>query len=120
MNLPITTLGYYADGDIPSYSLVIRSATVDGAVEPGADGTKLLLGVTTIVSVINGQPVDVIRAGFADVRYGGTVAADDPLTADAKGNAIKAAAGDFIIGYAEDAGDEGDIGSVWIVPGKLA
>jgi hypothetical protein len=37
-----------------------------------------------------GGMVDVVRAGLASVRLGGTVAAGDPLTSDANGKAVKA------------------------------
>lgn len=120
MNLPLITTTFRSEGGAASYSLVVRSSTEEREAVQAADGSVLILGVTTIVAASDGQPMDVVRAGFADVRYGATVTADDPLTADANGDAVPASAGDHIIGYADMSGDVGDIGAVWINPGILA
>ncbi|ENY6783320.1 hypothetical protein ACF1CY_000736 [Providencia rettgeri] len=84
------------------------------------DGNRFIMGVSTLITSDVNDPIDVIRSGFAPVEYGDAVEAGDPLTADENGCAIPAAAGDFIVGYAEESGLEGDIGSVWIAPGKAA
>ena len=120
MNIPGLTIARRAEGAIASYSIVTRSATDDDLIAQAIDGSKLLLGVTTIIDSDDSRPTDHIKSGLADVRYGGVVTVDAPLTADPDGNAIVASSGDYIIGYAEVPGDEGEIGSVWIVPGVMA
>ncbi|SQC23540.1 Uncharacterised protein [Klebsiella pneumoniae] len=77
-------------------------------------------GVTTIIGSTIGEAADVIRYGLAAVKYGADITAGQPLTADAEGRAVPAAAGDFYIGFAEYDGAEDDLGSVWITPGQLA
>lgn len=100
-------------------------------VQPGAnDGggkvataTSALLGVTSSVDAASGDVADVVRAGIAEVIYGGTIAAGDPVTSDASGHAVKAApaagANANLIGFAEVAGVSGDRGSIQIARGVM-
>lgn len=65
--------------------------------------------------------VDVQQSDEADVRYGGTVAAGDPLTSDGFGRAVKAAkpgagATVYCIGIAQVPGLADDIGKVNVAP----
>ncbi|MCY1249405.1 hypothetical protein D9M72_629360 [compost metagenome] len=57
------------------------------------------------------------------MEYGGNVTRGVPLTADAQGRAIAATvpptATTYIIGFAEESGAFGDIGSVFIAPAVL-
>ena len=62
----------------------------------------------------NGDAVDVIKSGIADVIYGGTVTRGDYLTSNATGFAVVAVAGDNVIGTAELSGVSGDLGAVHI------
>lgn len=119
MNIPGLTTGSRAEGAIAARSLV-NHGTEEGFSAQAIDGTKVLTGVTTIVPADDGEVFDIIRSGLALVGYGADIALGDPLTANADGLAVPAAAGDWFIGYAEVPGAEGDIGSVWINPGKLA
>ncbi|TQI78705.1 hypothetical protein FHU10_1254 [Serratia fonticola] len=119
MNIPGLITGSRAEGDIVARSLVNHS-TEEGFSAQAIDGSKLIIGVTTLVPASDGEVFDIIRSGLALVSYGADVALGDPLTANADGFAVPAAAGDWFIGYAEVPGTEGDIGSVWINPGQLA
>ncbi len=119
MNIPVLTTAHKVEATVLPRQLVTRG-TVDDEIVPAADGSKLIIGVTTIIGSTIGEAADVIRYGLAPVKYGADVTVDQPLTADADGRAIPAAAGDFYIGFAEYAGAEDDLGSVWIAPGQLA
>ena len=118
MKNEILIKSYTADGAIGKYCIV-KAGSADGYVAQAAAATDLLFGVTSRVTADNaGDRVDVIRAGIAEVKYGGNVTRGQKLTADANGNAVAAApaAGSNaqIIGVAEVSGVSGDIGSVFI------
>jgi hypothetical protein len=118
---------YTAGGTVLGYRILLFSAA--GVVAQASAATDASIGVAKgfgdvpvadEVSYATGDRVDVIRAGIAEVRYGGTVTLGALLTADANGKAIVAtAAGQAVIGRAEVAGVENDIGSVFLSPGQL-
>lgn len=98
--------------NIPPYTIVKYSA--DFTVVPAAASTDELVGVTTEVTTVNsGDRIDVIHSGAPYVKLGGTVAAGDPLTSDANGNAIKAVPSTGVnancIGRARYSGVSGDV-----------
>lgn len=102
---------------------IVKFGTADGQVVKGAASTDFLVGVTTEVDAAIGEPCDVIRAGLADVVYGGAVTRGDMLTSDANGKAVAAAPGAGVnarvIGVAEISGVLDDIGVVSINPGRI-
>ena len=111
---------YSAEGAIPA-NRIFKFGAADGGILVGAAATDKLVGVTgRIAAAVVGDRIDGVRLGIAEVEYGGTVAAGDPLTSDASGRAVVAApaAGSNVrlIGFAEVAGVLGDIGSVFISP----
>ncbi|EIJ8629752.1 hypothetical protein ABRC46_001984 [Salmonella enterica] len=103
---------------LDAYRMVTHGSVPD-EITLAVDGSKLIIGVTTLVAASVGEPADVVRSQLTPVIYGGDVAAGDPLTADTEGRAIPATAGQFCLGFAEYDGAEGDIGSVWIAPGRV-
>lgn len=94
-----------------------------GAAAQAAAATDRLFGVSDSPGASAGQGCDVILSDLAEVEYGGTVAAGDPLTADADGKAIKAApaAGAKVrtIGTAMVSGAYGDRGVVLVERGEV-
>jgi hypothetical protein len=111
---------YLAPAAIAAFRLVKFGAN-PGEVAQATAATEALMGVTTLVAPDVGERVDLVKSGLADVTYGGTVAAGDPLTSDGSGKAIKATvAGSRLIGFAEVAGVAGDVGLVDIHLGTLA
>lgn len=122
MNIPGLITPFRALGVIGKY-LIAAATTDDGEASQAADGDAMLLGTTTDIPTADGAIVDVVRNGLASVTYGGAVARGAPLTADASGRAIAvalpAAAGTYIVGYAEVSGVLGDIGSVMVAPAFL-
>lgn len=108
---------------IPKRTLV-KFGAADGAGVPAVDGAAFIVGVNSDVDVAIGERASVFSTGnIADVLYGGTVTRGDPLTSDAAGKAITAspaaAANAYIVGFAEVSGVAGDIGSVYVCPGRI-
>lgn len=119
MNIPGLTVAKTAEGEVKP-RLIVCHGSEDGLAKQATDGTALLIGVSTIVGGGDSEVFDVIRSGLAPVFYSEQIAIGDPITANSDGRAKKANSGDFIIGYAEVAGDTDELGSVWIAPGKQA
>lgn len=122
MGNPTQTKNYVAGAAIAKYRLVKFGAT-DGAVLQGAAATDLLVGVAESLDAASGARVDVIRAGIAEVEYGGTIVRGNKLVSDANGKAVAAApaggANVHVVGVAEVSGASGDIGSVFISPSVM-
>ncbi|BDV42433.1 hypothetical protein GURASL_13560 [Geotalea uraniireducens] len=115
---------YLAEAAIADYTLTSWGAA-DRTVRTAVDGSAPLIGATTIVGADNaGDPVDVVRGGLPEVRYGAAVARGDRLTADARGRAVPVGVpgvGETIhyLGYAEVSGVDGDIAPIFIAPGAI-
>lgn len=118
------TKNYYAGAAIAKRRIV-KFGAADNQVILGAGSavTEFLIGVATEIDAATGEPIDVIRAGIADVEYGGTVTRGQPLTSDATGRAIAAAPGAGVnfrtIGFAEVSAVIGDVGPAQIIPGIM-
>ncbi|WGG64371.1 hypothetical protein [Enterobacter ludwigii] len=119
MNIPGLITCHKAEVALAARRMVTHGSVPD-EITLAVNGSKLIIGVTTIVAASVGEPADVVRSQLTPVVYGDDVVAGDPLTADAEGRAVKATAGQFYLGFAEYDGSEDDIGSVWIAPGQLA
>jgi hypothetical protein len=75
------------------------------------------MGVIGALDIADGTAGDIVQAGITPIEYGAVVAAGNPLTSDAQGRGIPAAAGNSVIGVAQEAGAAaGVIGSVLIAP----
>lgn len=113
---------YVAQGAIAAFRIV-KPGTSDRTLVQAAASTDALIGVMESVAPDDGERCDAIRVGIARVEFGGTVAAGDPITADANGRGIKAApaAGSNvrIVGFAEVAAVSGDIADVLLAPGVM-
>lgn len=119
MNIPGLTVAKTAEGEVKPRVLVCHGSK-DGLAKQAIDGSALLIGVSTIVGGADGEVIDVIRSGLAPIFYSEAIVIGDPITANTDGRAKKAASGDFIIGYAEVAGDADELGSIWIAQSKHA
>lgn len=78
-----------------------------------------LMGITGSQGAVEGVMSDVIRSGPAELEYGGAVEFGDLLTADIGGRAVKADPGEAYIARADETGDAGTIGRVFIERGHL-
>jgi hypothetical protein len=112
-----------ATGVIPPYRIVKPGAN-PGEVALATAAADALIGTTgQLGAKAAGDRVDVDLASIPEVELGGTVAAGDPLTANADGKAIKAepAAGANvrIIGFADTAGTAAAIINYIYAPGVM-
>lgn len=103
---------------------IIKPGAAAGQVIQAAAATDALMGTShQLAAKVAGDMVDVAVGGHPEVELGGTVAAGDPLTADADGKAIKAepAAGANvrIIGFADQAGTNGAVIPYTFAPGFM-
>lgn len=115
MNIPGKIITLDASAEVAGRRIVTLTGDDYEAAQASA-ASDALIGISTETGAPDGGRLDVIIDGVSNVEYGGTVAAGDPLTADAQGRAITAADGDNVVGRALIAGVSGDIGSVIIAP----
>lgn len=106
------TKAYTAEGAIGANLLVKPGAADFGLLAAAAVG-DLIIGVSTEIAAASGERVDVIHAGIADVKLGGTVTRGNPITSDASGQGVAAApaagVNNRIVGFALTSGVSGDI-----------
>lgn len=101
---PGLTKNFNAGGTIEKRRIVKPGAD-DKTVVKAAAATDAIMGVSTDIDVVTGEPVDVIKEGIALVQAGGAVTRGDPVTSDANGKGVAAAPGaganNRILGFAE-------------------
>lgn len=111
-----------AEGAVTKHRIV-KHGSADGLAAQGAAATDYLMGVNESITVADGERMDVVKSGIADVEYGGNVTRGKPITSDADGKAVEAApaagANVRIIGFAEVSAVAGDIGPALIAPGVM-
>ena len=122
--IPTFTRAYEASAAIEAHRIVEFSDVAASRKIAQADSnTSPLMGVSDVIGADLGGMCDVHRGGTVTVKLGGTVSAGDPLTSDASGMAIAAAAAAAttvrIIGYADEPGVSGDLIDVFFSPGVL-
>lgn len=103
---------YNAEANVNSYTIVKFGAN-DFGVLPAVASTDQLVGVSTNLTVLSGQRVDVYHAHIVYVKLGGTVARGAYVTSDANGNGVAAApavgVNANVIGKARQSGVAGDV-----------
>jgi len=111
-----------AEGAITKYR-ICKPGTADGKMAQATASTETLMGVSTELSKTDGETVDIVLLGWAEVEYGGAVTRGDPLTSDANGKAVAAApaAGTNanIIGFAPVSGVDADVVWTLINPSRI-
>lgn len=112
---------YEAIATIAAYTIAaFGDAANSSRITTASAATQPLVGTTGQLGGPAGTMVDIVKDGIPQVRLGGTVGAGDPLTSNAAGAAIKAtAAGQRIIGFAEQPGVATDIIDYFSAPGVL-
>jgi len=122
MNNPDLVKTFDAGADAARHRIAKFGADDDKAIQASAV-TDALIGVFAELDIAEGERVDVIMSGIAEVEYGGNVDRGDWLTADADGKAVAAApatgVNNSVIGRAGESGVDGDIGSVILAPGQI-
>lgn len=98
---------------------VFSDATNSRKVAQAATAVGPFAGTTGKLGAAAGEMADLTKVGIGSVQLGGTVKAGEPLTSDASGKAIVAAAGNRIIGHAEEPGTADAIIDYLCAPGVL-
>lgn len=120
--------GFYKSREISADigGCLIAAFTGQGSkVAVASAASQPFAGVTdSIGGKASGGLVDVQLTQLADLRFGATVAAGDPIMSDAFGRGIKATkpgagAVVFVIGFAQGPALADDIGTVLVAPSVL-
>ncbi len=86
---PGLTKTYVAQGDIPARAIVKAGAS-DGTVAVATASTDAIIGVSERLDAADGDRVDVIHSGIAEIVAGGPIAYGDYFTASNAGVAVAA------------------------------
>lgn len=106
-----------AAADVEPFRVAAYDATEGEFAQATGPSAAPLMGVTGSLGAVAGTACDVIRSGPTELEYGGAVGFGDLLTADADGRAVVAQPGDAYIARADEAGDAGTVGRVFIERG---
>jgi hypothetical protein len=122
--IPTFIRSYISTADVLPFKIVkFSDVSASKKIATASAATDPIIGVSDAQGGSSGNTVDVIRGGLGQVTLGGTVAAGDPLTSDASGNAIKlvgaATTVKRLVGFAEEPGISGDIIDFQAVNGLL-
>jgi hypothetical protein len=107
-----------AAADVDAYRIVAYDDS-EGEFQVANGQAAPLMGITGSLGAVAGVMSDVIRSGPTELEYGGVVTFGDPLTADIAGRAVKAEPGQAYIARADETGDAGMIGRVFIERGHV-
>lgn len=122
MSNQLLTKQFIAEAAINAYRIVKFGTTDDYVIQAAAVGDASF-GVVEGVAPAAGERCDVVMAGIAEVKLGGTVARGGPITSDATGQGVASApaagANNRVIGYALQSGVSGDVIPVQIAPSSL-
>lgn len=106
-----------AAADVEPYRIAAYDDSEGEFAQAAGPAASPLMGVTGRLGAVAGTVCDVIRNGPAELEYGGAVGFGDPLTADIAGRAVVAKPTEAFIARADESGDEGTIGRVFIERG---
>lgn len=122
MSNPLLNKQYVAEAAINIHRIVQFGSTDDFVIQGAAVGNSLI-GVCNFVAPTLGERVDIIHAGIAEVRLGGSVTRGGLITTDATGQGVAAApaagVNNSVIGRALMSGVSGDIIKVLVNPGSV-
>ena len=103
------TRTFEAGGDLSAGQFKFVTLASDGQVDITASAGGNAIGVLLNNPSAAGYAATVCVSGSVMITCGGTVAAGASLQSDASGDAITAASGDIVLGYAREAGVDGQI-----------
>lgn len=106
-------------------SRIVKFGSNDYEVLAAVDGSEAIEGITVQnIDSAQGDTVDVIKAGIAQLKIGGTITRGDWIVAGAAGVGVAASITPgselHVIGKAEESGVDGDIIDVWVQPVVIA
>jgi hypothetical protein len=93
MSQPSHIKNYIAEATINGYRIV-KHGTSDGQALQAASVTDALMGISNRLGAdAANNRVDVVKAGIAELEFGGNVTRGDPVTTNADGKGVKAIPG---------------------------
>lgn len=88
----------------------------DDTLALATSATDAMLGIFQHTTTAAGETVRIMMTGISDCKLGGTVARGKPVTADANGKGVQAAANESSVGTAMASGVAGDIIPIFLMP----
>lgn len=105
-----------AGADLSSAQFKFVTLEAGGAVIVANSAGENALGVC-LVGGASGNAVTVCVGGSVMITAGGTIAAGDKVATTAAGKAATAATGNYVLGYAREAGVDGQIIEIELIQG---
>lgn len=104
----VSTFSLDAGADLSAKQyFFVKVGTADNAAVVCGDGENAL-GVL-INAPLSGEPAAIANSGVVKVSAGGSITRGANVASDAAGEAVTAASGDYVLGIALEAADDGDI-----------
>ena len=107
---------FIAGEDLSAAQFKFVTLESDGQVDLADAAGERAIGVC-LVGGPAGAAVTVAMSGKVNVIAGGTIAAGAAVQTDANGDALTAATGDYVMGYALEAGVDGQIIAIELIQG---
>jgi len=110
------TRTFIAGEDLSAAQFKFVTLESDGQVDLADSAGENCIGVC-LVGGTAGSAVTVAISGKVMVEAGGTIAAGAAVQTDGNGDALTAASGDYVMGYALEAGVDGQIIAIELIQG---
>lgn len=110
------TRTFIAGEDLSAAQFKFVTLESDGQVDLADSAGENCIGVC-LVGGTAGTAVTVAISGKVMVEAGGTIAAGAAVQTDGNGDALTAASGDYVMGYALEAGVDGQIIAIELIQG---
>jgi hypothetical protein len=109
-----------AEAAVPAYTIVKAGTVADYDMLPAASASDTFMGVKTDVDAAINELGDISSYGIEFVKLGGTVTRGQQITSNGTGLGVAAAAGNCVVGIAQQSGVSGDVIDVLLTLGALA
>ena len=113
------TRTFIAGEDLSSSQFKFVTLESDGQVDLADSAGENCIGVV-INDPASGGEATVVVSGKTVVTAGGTIAAGASIATDASGDAVTASTGNIVMGYALEAGVDGQVIAVELIQGGNA
>jgi hypothetical protein len=113
-------LTYRAEAAVNPYTIVKAGTVADYDMLPAAAASDVFIGIKADLDSQINELGDVSAYGVELLQLGGVVTRGQQLTSDANGHGVAAAAGNNVIGVAQQSGVLGDLIDVLITLGGIA
>ena len=113
------TRTFIAGEDLSSSQFKFVTLESDGQVDLADSAGENCMGVV-INDPASGGEATVVVSGKTVVTAGGTIAAGSSVATDASGDAVTASTGNIVMGYALEAGVDGQVIAIELIQGGNA